>query len=183
MRKIFSKGKIFVLGIITGGVLMYTLMLPVASPEDITRLKIFTQNVLPEESVLYKNDKYGFSLHYPQGLIFKEFDEGAGAQTIVFQKPNDVKTGFQIYITPYTEATITGQRILFDVSGAVSDLKEENIRDDFLVATFISEASILGKTREIWWLHGGFLFELTTFASLDGWIRDIVKTVEFSKAR
>ena len=176
-KTIYTLG-IFVLGLIVGGGAMYVLVPPTGTPADISRLKTFTEK-LPTEGILYRSEQYGFSFRYPRGLVYKEFDEGGGAQIIVFQAPGDITTGFQIYITPYTEDTITGERILYDASGVISDLMEENIREDFLVATFFSEAPLLGKTREIWWLHNGYLFELTTYASLDEWIRDIVKTVEF----
>lgn len=174
---------IFVLGLLFGGVIIYIYMYTSQSPvstEGISRLKMITRE-LSRKEVLYVNEHYDFSFYYPPELIFKEFDEGNGATTVVFQKPDDIKKGFQIYITPYEGDTITGDRILYDASGPVSNLQEENLTDNLLVATFISEAPILGETREIWWLHGGFLFELTTYAPLDKWIRDIVKTVEFEK--
>ena len=173
---------IFISGLIVGGSVMYFFIQPIPQSYEITRLKTFSdkQGSVSEESVLYTNEQYGFSFSYPKGLVYKEFDEGAGAQTIVFQKPNDIKTGFQIYVTPYAEKTITGERILYDASGAVSDLKEEYLRDDFIVATFESDAPIFGKTREIWFLHGGYLFEVTTYAELDEWLRGIVKTVKFT---
>lgn len=178
---------IFLLGLAVGGGTMYAVIQQskpgiqkVEPSSEISRLKTPNRE-LPSVDVLYTNEQYGFSFRYPRGLIFQEFDEAGGAKTIVFQKPNDVKKGFQIYITPYEGGNITGDRILYDASGPVSDLQEENLTENLLVATFISEAPIVGKTREIWWLHGGYLFELTTYASLDGWIRDIVKTVEFKK--
>lgn len=184
MKKIHYILGTFALGLIIGGGGVYTVLQQTESADragagtKISRLKVLTGEA-PSEDVSYTNDQYGFSFHYPQGLIYEEFDEGGGAKTIVFQHPDNARVGFQIYITPYEGDTITGERILYDASGAVSELKEENIREDFLAATFMSEAPILGKTREIWWLHGGFLFELTTYAALDGWIRDIVKTMEF----
>ncbi|MDP2704971.1 MAG: hypothetical protein Q8O71_01060 [bacterium] len=171
---------VFILGLTLGAGGTYILVGQGGLGSNISRLKVIGEGK-PNENVLYTNEQYDFSFRYPQGLIFEEFEEKNGAHTIVFQKPDDVKTSFQIYITPYEESTITGDRILYDASGPVTDLKEENIREDFLAATFISEAPILGKTREIWWLHGGYLFEVTTYASLDTWIRDIIKTVEFKK--
>ena len=169
---------IFILGLIVGGGGVYMLMQPYGADVSLSRLKVITGE-LKNETVSYTNDQYGFSFRYPIGLIFEEFDEAEGAQTIVFQKPNDSKIGFQIYITPYVGDTITGERILYDASGKVSDLKEENLREDFLTATFFSDAPILGKTREIWFLNRGYLFEVTTYAEHDSWIRDIVETIEF----
>ena len=145
---------------------------------DIVRLKEAGSDSKSQD-FSYKNTEYDFSLQYPKGLIIKEFDEGDGSTTIVFQKPDDILVGFQIYVTPYTESTITGDRILFDSTGVIEDLKEESLREDLLVATFRSEAPILGKTTEIWFIHGGYLFEITSTASLDTWLRDIIKTISF----
>lgn len=171
---------IFTLGLAIGGGLIYVLTQHIRVITDITDISSpISGNILPDRNLLYKNSHYQFSLRYPPELIFQEFDEGEGATTIVFQKKDDEKVGFQIYITPYAESTITGERILYDTSGTVSDLKEEYLRDDFLVATFFSHAPLLGDIREIWFLNGGYLFEVTTYAELDTWVRDIVKTVKF----
>jgi len=178
---------IFVTGLVLGGLVVYILptqgdisgVSNVSNTGEITRLKDVQSGEVVADDVLYTSDKYSFSLSYPKELIYKEFDEGSGATTIVFQEPGDAKVGFQLYITPYGKDTITGERILYDASGPVSDLKEEKLSNGLLVATFYSKAPILGETREIWWLHDGHLFELTTYASLDAWVREIISTLDF----
>ena len=158
-----------------------------SNPNNISRLKkqsSRTPGVREEgkkEGVLYTNSQYGFSFRYPEGLLYKEFDEGGGSQTIVFQVPGDAKTSFQIYITPYTESTITGERILYDIpSGNVRDLEEIQLTEDLLVATFISNDVFLGDTKEIWFIDGKHLYQATTFVNLDSWLTNIISTWKFN---
>jgi len=171
-----------VIGLAAGGGI-YALIDKSSSTAEISRIKEFNRESTDNKSVLYTNDQYGFSLRYPKGLIYKEFDEGGGSQTIVFQKPGDAKLGFQIYITPYTESTITGERILFDIpSGNVSNLEEIQLTEDLLVATFISEDLFIGETKEIWFIDGEYLYQATTFVNLDTWLKEIISTWNFDTA-
>ena len=172
-----------VIGLIVGGFGIYFIMTQNDSTE-ISRIKKFNSNSINKESadkgVLYTSNKYGFSFRYPKGLILKEFNEGNESQTIVFQKLGDVELGFQIYIAPYTESTITGERILLDIpSGNIQDLREEQLTKGLLVATFISTDPFVGKTKEIWFIDGEYLYQATTFIDLDSWLTEIIKTWKF----
>lgn len=134
-----------------------------------------------DDSVVYNNERYGFQLKYPKGLVLKEFDEGGDSWTTVFQKPGE-RVGFQVYITPHPGKTIDGKTILRDVpSGKIDDLKEEYIRPDILAATFWSEAPLTGRNREIWFLHDGYIYEFTAYDAVEGWLREILQTLEFTK--
>lgn len=154
-----------------GGMYYY---LSAFDPAKIERLKIpgtlssATTPLTQREGVLYENERYHFSLRYPKGLVVKEFDDGNDSFTVVFQKPG-AQIGFQIYITPHPEDTISGETILRDVpSGVVNDLKEEQITKDILAATFWSEAPLTGRNREVWFLKNGYLFEFTAYAGEEG---------------
>jgi hypothetical protein len=41
---------------------------------------------------------------------------------------------------------------------------------------FFSSDALLGPTREVWFLHGGYLFEVTTYKDQDQWLAAIMST-------
>jgi hypothetical protein len=178
---------VFVLGLAVGAGVTYALFSeksghPMSTFEgSVERLK--DRATPTPDGVPYTNERYGFSLRYPKGLVIKEFDEGGDSFTVVFQKPGE-QIGFQVYITPHEGDTISGETILRDVpSGIVEDLKEEQITKNILAATFWSTAPLTGKNRELWFLHSGYLFEFTAYATdagSDTWLAGIVKTVVFN---
>lgn len=171
------------IGLIAGGGI-YALIDKSSSTAEISRIKEFNKESTDNKGVLYRSNQYGFSFRYPKGLIYKEFDEGGGSRTIVFQKPGEVNLGFQIYITPYSGDTITGERILFDIpSGNVRDLKEEQLTENLLVATFISSDPFIGETKEIWFIDGSYLYQATTFVNLDQWLTEIISTWSFNSTK
>jgi hypothetical protein len=44
---------------------------------------------------------------------------------------------------------------------------------------FFGHNPIMGDTREVWFIHGGYLYEVTTYKELDQWLADIMKTWRF----
>jgi hypothetical protein len=126
----------------------------------------------------YRNERYRFELFYPPNLSVNEFDEGKGAMTITFQNPVDAQ-GFQIFIMPYGERQVSTARFKQDVPSGVAK-EVMNIQIDGAQGTaFKSKDSFLGDTREVWFIHNGYLFELTTPLSLDSWLSSIMTTWKF----
>mgnify|MGYP001610874267 CR=1 FL=1 len=129
----------------------------------------------------YYNPQYKFSLLYPNNLTAAEHDEGAGAMTIIFEY-DDKKTleGFQVFIVPFSGSQITDDRFKQDIpSGVRKDLKEIKI-DGATGASFYSENDVLGETAEVWFLRGGYLFEVNTFKELAPWLDTILQTWKFT---
>jgi len=145
-----------------------------------TETEIATRSI-PDGATLYENKHFGFSLLYPEELQVKEFDEKNGSWTIVFEDAV-MQKGFQIFILPYYEEEITMERIQMDVQGGgIREPKEALIGDDGNVCALIfwSDGSILGETREVWFIHDGLLYEVTAPAELDVWLAEIMKTWRF----
>jgi hypothetical protein len=64
-------------------------------------------------------------------------------------------------------------------SGVMND--PQNITIDAAPATmFLSANSVMGASREIWFLPSGFLYEVTTPQSLDSWLLQLVETWQFT---
>lgn len=141
------------------------------SPEALAR-------EVPEGWKEYTSSRYRFSLFYPQGLAVQSFNEGGGAQTVTFQNTTTVE-GFQIFIVPYTEPQVTDERFKQDVpSGVRKELTNITI-DGATGAAFYSTNTLLGETREVWFVHGGYLYEVTTLKPLGSWLDDILGTWRF----
>lgn len=132
-----------------------------------------------DSTTLYKNARFGFMLEYPQELMVREFDEAGGGMTVVFQKPGEQR-GFQIFLMPYAESTITEERIRADIpSGSVVQPTEVVIGDGTRALHFSSTAPVIGESSEVWFIHAGFLYEVTTYAALDTWLAGILTTWKF----
>ena len=60
-------------------------------------------------------------------------------------------------------------------SGVRNDLQDVSI-DGAIGASFYSTTATLGDTAEIWFIHGGYLYEVTTLKPLASWLSTILST-------
>ena len=125
----------------------------------------------------YHNLTYGFSLFYPADLsLATEYSDGnPGGVTLVFQDTAAGK-GFQVYITPYAESQISQVEFLADDPAGVMDDPTAITIDGVKATMFFSYDQTLGDTREVWFIRGGYLFELTTYEADDQWLAGIMST-------
>jgi len=132
----------------------------------------------PPNTNAYQSDAYHFSLFYPDDLSVSEQPEPGDSMVVLFKDPSSGQS-FDIFITPYDEPKITQARFLMDEpSGVMQD--PVNILIDGAPATeFLSTNPAMGASREIWFLHGGFLYEVTAPQSLDSWLQQIMETWQF----
>jgi hypothetical protein len=126
----------------------------------------------------YRNTTYAISFFYPEGLSMKEFKETGSAMTVTFEDVADGKE-FQMFIVPYANAEITTERIKLDIPSGVKEGEENIVVDGVRGTKFFSQDKLLGNTREIWFIHNGFLYEVTTHKELDAWMTDILATWRF----
>ncbi|MFZ2484725.1 MAG: hypothetical protein WAX80_02115 [Minisyncoccia bacterium] len=133
---------------------------------------------VPQDAWEYRSLDYKFSLLYPEGMSVKEFDEGGGAKTVIFEN-TEIVSGFQIFVVPYGDNKISEERFRMDVPSKVrTDLK--NIEVGGVEATsFYSTNFVLGDTYEIWLINNGYLYELTTLKQLEPFLNEVVATWEF----
>lgn len=171
----------FVLGTVIGGLVVYA-WIPKTSmqtPQEAERLREGVVTVSNHTSS-YTNDTLGFTLSYPKELSTKEYDEGGGALTIVFEGSGE-QNGFQMFVVPYTGDTITETRIKQDLGGASIEEPVEIILPGNTKATmFWSTSPAIGRSREVWFIKNGYLFEVTTYAAKDTWLAGILNTLTFN---
>ena len=134
---------------------------------------------MPENSTVYTNTDYKFSLAYPKELEIQIFTEEDG-DTILFQHPAE-KRGFQLFISSYPDKDFITDSVLRQyLPGLILDAPQEIILPgDKHALLFWSEAPEIGKTREVWFIHNDYLFGITTYAQLDEWLAYIIATIHF----
>lgn len=132
------------------------------------------ERVIPEGYVEYRGDAYGFSIAYPEELARKEFDEGGGATTILFGA-KDRSKGFQVFVVPYGAEQIDKERFLTDVPSGEMNEPIDVLIDGVRATAFFSHNSVMGDTREVWFIKNGFLFEVTTYKEQDAWLAEIMR--------
>jgi hypothetical protein len=105
---------------------------------------------------------------------------GAAGTMVVLFEDQATQQGFDIFITPYDEPKVTQATFLMDEpSGVMNDPRDIAI-DAAPAAMFLSANSVMGASREIWFLHSGFFYEVTTSQSLDSWLLQIMETWQFT---
>jgi hypothetical protein len=133
---------------------------------------------VPYEYKEYRDMDYGFSVDYPAQIPPQEFPSRGDALTVLFQGA-DGEPGFQIAVEPINGTEITPERFKMDEpSGVELDLHDTTI-DGIPGITFFGFNADVGQTREIWFIHNHFLYEVTTYKELDSELSEIMKTWRF----
>jgi hypothetical protein len=118
---------------------------------------------------LYENAAFHFSLTYPDTLQATEYQEAGGALTVSFQDPS-TNDSFEVYTTPYSGTQITEARFKLDEPSGTF-LQPTNVVISGVNATmFYGYNPLMGDTREVWFIHGGILYEVATYKQLDTWL-------------
>lgn len=135
--------------------------------------------IAPEGATIYRNEKYNFKFAYPSELKLTE-NPGEGGFTAVFTNADGTK-GFQIFVTPYVGWTITEERLKMDIPSGKVENPLEVLVDGTRATIFYSEHLGFGETREVWFIHGDYLYEVTAQKELDEWLSHIMTTWRFLK--
>ena len=135
----------------------------------------------------YKNDQYGFSFGQPDGFNISDFEEGGGKVILVknvgssvSNNSNNYENGFQIFIAAFDEpGPITKERILKDIPDmSISNEKEISVGGEKAL-NFTSQDDLGGETREIWMVHGGFLYQVKGYKNFEEKMIEVLKTWKF----
>lgn len=128
----------------------------------------------------YTNSTYNFSFKYPEGFTVANFQEGEYGETILVRK-KEGKESLQIFISPFDEPSpLTKERILEDLPDMlVENAQQRLLKNGAVGLIFFSQESSLGRTREVWFVHNGYLYQVSTYAELDSWLAGILATWRF----
>lgn len=132
---------------------------------------------LGELSETYSNTDYGFSFKHPKEFTVTAFEEGSG--TIVYLQKGG-QDGFQIYITAFNETgPITVERVRQDLPTIVIESPQQVVIGGEEAFVFISSDDSIGQTREVWFVHGGYLYQITAPLSFDRDAASMMTTLQF----
>ncbi len=136
------------------------------------------ERAVPPGTTLFENAQYHFSLFYPTELAVTEYPEQGGGRSFSFEN-KDESQGFEIYAFPYSDTQITQKRFLTDEPSGVRQQPNDVVIDGVKATMFFGNNAIMGDTREVWFIKNGYLYELTTYKSLDSWLGSIMQTWKF----
>jgi len=126
----------------------------------------------------YSNDKYGFSLEIPKDMKTSEFQEGPGDMIMI----RNSSFLIQAFIMPWDEpGIITPERIKQDLPTIIVEEPQQAIigQDKIQALIFFSQEESLGRTREVWFVKNGFLYQITALAEKDKAVGEILESLKF----
>jgi hypothetical protein len=146
--------------------------------EQIQENKQILDNPL-KETETYRNPDPLYSFQYPKGMNVGSFDEGEDGHTVLLQRPG-AKLGFQIYTSSFDEdITLTADRIKNDLPDTKVEQPETWNVGGLQAVAFISENASFGKTREVWFVYNKNLYQITAYAELSNFLKQILSTWKF----
>ncbi len=146
------------------------------------------QVVMPVQVVVapltqkYTNDTFRFSFNYPEGYTVREVVSETGTNVLIEDQVSG--KGVQIYVTKYTDSntTITPERVMDEVG----DMSVEDSQPIVLSAgggeglAFKSDNQDFGgSSREAWFIVAGHLYQISTYAEYDEFLKAVFATWNF----
>lgn len=135
-----------------------------------------------ELPLTYINKQFGFQFNLPEGYSGSSFTEGNGV-TVLLQNQTLGQT-FQIYIQNFDETeAVTIDRIQQDVPDLTinNPLNAIIARGDIEALVFEGVSDDFGKTREVWFVKGGNLYQVIAPFEMEHTIGPIVESLSFSE--
>lgn len=131
----------------------------------------------------YTNPDYNFSFKYPSGFTVSSLPN-EGDEIIVVQNTAE-NIGMQIVISsfPSSDIDITPEYI----KGQIPDLKISEAQEVLVGANrkglaFLSDNEVFGgSSREVWFVWNGNLYQISTYAEMDGFLKGLFGTWQFKK--
>lgn len=132
----------------------------------------------------YENEAYEFSLNMPENFEASEIDNGEEGRTILLQDAGG--NGIQIAVSPFDEDTgagytLTQERIEHDVPDLkIVDAQPVEVGSNYRGLAFKSDNGAFGgASREVWFVFGGNLYQISTYDRLDDLLKQIFATWQF----
>lgn len=130
-----------------------------------------------EDNKEYRNEFNWFQLTLPEKTIITETKQAGGIRNISLSY--DSGDIIKMYIVPHGDPEITEYRINQDLpSGIMDDIEQIEI-DGVSAKIFTSERAGLGKTKEVWFIAKGFLYEIYVPEALENWLIENLNSWEF----
>lgn len=149
-----------------------------ATPEAIAEIAQY------EYSKGYRNEAYGFTFRYPADFTVTSMPIDGGDVVLVQNTKKNI--GVQILITgteegvsEVTEADIKASLPELLVQDSQPLLLGEDGSSGKGLAFVSDNESFGGKSREVWFVYGGYLYQISTYAELDEFLKGLFATWQF----
>jgi hypothetical protein len=127
----------------------------------------------------YTDDVFHFRVLYPTGYAVREYvEDEEGARTVAFEGPSELE-GFQIFVVPYAESSITPERFRKDDPSGVMTDETDIMVDGAPAKSFSGYNDAMDATREVWFIRGGYLYEVTTYKGFDDQLTEALQSWKF----
>ena len=145
-----------------------------ATPEDIAAISSY------QYTETYTHPTHRFSFKHPAGFTITPL-ETESEEVLLIESPNK-KIGIQIMITPYGEdIDLTEDIVRASISETkMSDAQPVEIGKGRRGVAFLSDnPQFGGASREVWFVYKKNLYQISTYAEFDGFLKGMFGTWEF----
>lgn len=134
----------------------------------------------------YVNSAFRFSFRHPRGFTVTTAPSAGGEDggTVLLIESGDKKVGVQIVISPYgADADITAVLVRADLPNIrVDDPQTVEVGPDRLGLAFMSDNGAFGgRSREVWFVFNGNLYQISTYAEFDEFLKGLFGTWQFTR--
>lgn len=149
-----------------------------ATPKILAEIKTY------EYTQTYSDSTYRFSFKHPQGFTVTQLSGTGGDETILLIQSSDKKVGIQAVISPYGEdVDITAALIRAQLPNIkIDDAQTVEVGASRLGVAFMSDSQAFGgKSREVWFVWNKNLYQISTYAEYDEFLKKMFSTWQFTK--
>lgn len=127
-----------------------------------------------ETSFSYTHPLFGFTFSLNEKFSTGTFTEGEGEMLLV-KLEGEQNRQTQIYVTEFSEkGPLTAQKISQDLPGMVMENPIDVMVDGEPAVAFISKSDSGEKTREVWLVHSGHLYQISSLTTSEKMASDIL---------
>lgn len=150
--------------------------------EQVEQQEIISASESDTSALRYTHPIFGFSFNKPEGFIITSTAVWGDSEVLVVESANADKKerGFQIFITPHDEPAISEERVRIDLPDIVIKNIQQATLDGADALVFTSVDSSLGDTYEVWFVHGGRLYQIMTYADNGAALNALLDTWKFT---
>ena len=115
---------------------------------------------IPSGAKEFRSAPFHFSILYPEGMTVQVYKEKGKAFTAAFED-DKAREELDVFVLPYAEQQITARFKVDEPSGVFKEPHDITV-DGVRATTFFGHNPTIGDTREVWFIHGGYLYEVMT---------------------
>jgi len=82
-------------------------------------------------------------------------------------------------VIPYGQRQVSNERFKIDEPSGVRKDATTTIIDGVQGTMFFGSNDVMGDTREVWFIHNGYLYEVTTYKPLGALLSQVMATWKF----